>query len=105
MLFFTIRRVIASVLVLLASSLLVFALCAASFDPLARYRQHQPPPSEHFLNGVREQLGLNDPFLVRYWHWLSGVLTGDFGKTINGTPVIEQLGGRLMVTGRMILLA
>ncbi len=105
MLFFTIRRVIASVFVLLASSLLVFALCASSFDPLARYRQRQPPPTEEYLDGVREQLGLNDPFFVRYWDWLSGVLRGDFGETVNGTPVIDQLGGRLMVTGRMILLA
>ena len=37
MLFFTIRRIIGSVLVLLASSFLVFLLCAASFDPLAHY--------------------------------------------------------------------
>ena len=105
MLFFTIRRVIASVFVLLASSVLVFALCAASFDPLARYRQRQPPPTPEYLDGIREQLGLNEPFLVRYWTWLSGVLRGDFGETVNGTPVIDQLGGRLMVTGRMILLA
>ncbi|MDP9390124.1 MAG: ABC transporter permease [Actinomycetota bacterium] len=105
MLFFTIRRIIASVLVLLASSLLVFALCANSFDPLAAYRQRQPPPTPEYLAGVREQLGLNDPFFVRYWDWLSGVLTGDFGTTVNGTPVADQLGGRLMVTGRMILLA
>ena len=105
MLFFTIRRIVASVLVLLASSLLVFALCANSFDPLANYRQRQPPPTPEYLAGVREQLGLNDPFFVRYWNWLSGVLTGDFGTTVNGTPVVDQLGGRLLVTGRMILLA
>ena len=105
MLFFTIRRIVASVFVLLASSLLVFALCANSFDPLASYRQRQPPPTPEYLAGVREQLGLNDPFFVRYWDWLSGVLTGDFGTTVNGTPVADQLGGRLMVTGRMILLA
>jgi peptide/nickel transport system permease protein len=45
MFFFTIRRIIGSVFVLLASSFLVFALCAASFDPLQKYRQRQPPPT------------------------------------------------------------
>ncbi|SCX38175.1 peptide/nickel transport system permease protein [Klenkia marina] len=105
MFFFTVRRIIASVLVLIASSFLVFALCAASFDPLAKFRQRQPPPTQEYLDGVREQLGLNEPFLVRYWHWLTGVLRGDFGETIGGTPVTDQLGGRLLVTGRMILLA
>ena len=105
MFFFTIRRLISSVFVLLVSSLLVFALCAASFDPLSRYRQRQPPPSQAYLHHVADQLGLNDPFFVRYWHWLTGVLHGDFGNTINGTPVAGQLMGRIAVTGRMIILA
>ncbi len=105
MFFFTIRRVLASVLVLLVSSFLVFALCAASFDPLARYYAQNPRPPESFFNNLREQLGLNDNFFVRYWNWLSGAVTGDFGQTVNGTPVAEQLGGRIMVTGRMILAA
>jgi peptide/nickel transport system permease protein len=105
MLFFTIRRIIGSVLVLLASSFLVFLLCAASFDPLAHYRQLQPRPTEEFLNAQAEKLGLNDPFLVRYWDWLRGVLTGDFGTSVNGTPVGPELITRAGVTGRMILAA
>src|SRR5919199_4846941 len=105
MFFFTIRRILASVLVLLVSSFLVFALCATSFDPLSKYYNRNPPPPPEFFDNLREQLGLNDNFFVRYWHWLSGVVTGDFGKTINGTPVADQLFPRLLVTGRMILAA
>ena len=103
MLFFTIRRILASVLVLLVSSFLVFALCAASFDPLSKYYNLNPRPPEAFFDNLRDQLGLNDNFFVRYWNWLSGVVTGDFGTTVNGTPVAEQLGTRLWVTGRMII--
>jgi peptide/nickel transport system permease protein len=105
MLFFTIRRVIASVLVLLASSFLVFALCAASFDPLSRYYTLQPRPPEAFFDNLREKLGLNDNFFVRYWHWLTGAITGDFGETVNGTPVADQLFQRLGVTARLITAA
>ncbi|MPQ98548.1 ABC transporter permease subunit [Modestobacter sp. I12A-02628] len=105
MFFFTIRRVVSSVFVLLASSLLVFALCAASFDPLARERIRQPPPTAEYLASRAEALGLNDPFFQRYWDWLSGVVRGDFGTTVNGTEVADQLGGRILVTGRMIVLA
>ncbi|SNS29390.1 peptide/nickel transport system permease protein [Geodermatophilus pulveris] len=105
MLYFTIRRLVGSVFVLLASSFLVFALCAASFDPLARYYTLQPRPPETFFANLREELGLNDNFFVRYWNWLTGVVTGDFGQTINGTPVADQLFGRMLVTGRMIVLA
>jgi len=103
MFFFTIRRIIASALVLLVSSFLVFSLCAASFDPLAKYYTRNPRPPQAFFDNLRVQLGLNDNFFVRYWHWLSGALHGDFGNTINGTPVADQLGGRVLVTGRMIL--
>jgi len=103
MFFFAVRRVLASVLVLLMSSFLVFTLCAASFDPLAKYYNLNPRPPESFFTNLEEELGLNDNFFVRYWDWLSGVVTGDFGETINGTPVAEQLFGRILVTGRMIV--
>jgi peptide/nickel transport system permease protein len=105
MFFFTVRRVLASALVLLVSSFLVFALCAASFDPLAKFRQRQPPPTQQYLDGVAHQLGIDQPFFVRYWHWLTGVLHGDFGKNIGNNPVADELWGRVAVTGRMIILA
>jgi peptide/nickel transport system permease protein len=103
-LFFTIRRLIGSVFVLLASSFLVFALCAASFDPLAKFRQN-PKITQATLDAQAEALGLNDPFFVRYGKWLAGAFTGDFGKSVNGTPVGPELMSRLVITGRMILLA
>jgi len=31
---------------------------------------------------LREQYGLNDPFLTRYWNWLSGIVVGDFGISV-----------------------
>jgi peptide/nickel transport system permease protein len=105
MLFFTIRRVISAVVVLLVSSFLVFALCAASFDPLAKFYARNPPPPPSFFAHEREILGLNDNFFVRYWHWISGALTGDFGNDINGQPVKSELFPRLLVTGRLVLAA
>ncbi|MBA3524029.1 MAG: ABC transporter permease [Geodermatophilaceae bacterium] len=105
MFFFTLRRLLSSIVVLLISSLLVFALCIASFDPLQFYRQRQPPPPQAFFDNLSAQLGLNDPFLVRYWDWLSGALTGDFGVSNFGTPVGPELAQRLGVTARMVIAA
>ncbi len=105
MFFFTIRRLLSSVVVLLASSLLVFALCVASFDPLSAYRQRQPPPPPQFFDNLNEQLGLNDPFFVRYFTWLKGVVTGDFGVSNAGTPVGPVLIERLGITARMVVAA
>ena len=43
--------------------------------------------------------------MVRYWHWLTGVLHGDFGNNINGNPVRPDLFERLGVTARMVIAA
>ena len=34
------------------------------------------------LAGLRETLGLNDPLVVRYGHWVAGMLTGHFGQSL-----------------------
>ena len=31
---------------------------------------------------IEKELGLDQPILVRYWDWLTGVLHGDFGNNI-----------------------
>jgi peptide/nickel transport system permease protein len=103
--FFTIRRLLSSILVLLASSMLVFALCVASFDPLSAYRQRQPPPPPQFFEALTEQLSLDQPFFVRYFTWLKGVVTLDFGVSNAGTPVGPVLMERLGITARMVVAA
>jgi peptide/nickel transport system permease protein len=105
MFFFTIRRIIASAVVLLVSSFLVFTLCAVSFDPLAKYHARNPPPPPSFFTNEAHVLGLDKPFLVRYFSWLGGVLHGDFGQDINHQPVTDQMWPRLLVTGRLIIAA
>ncbi len=54
---------------------------------------------------LREELGLNDPPAVRYFHWIGGVLQGDLGvsyrysKNMNEMmPVAELIGDKLPVT-------
>lgn len=52
---------------------------------------------------LRAQLGLNDPAPVRYWAWLTGALTGDFGVSLaNNRPIAELIGARL---GNTVFLA
>lgn len=48
---------------------------------------------------IRRSLGLNDPLLQRYVHWLLGALHGDFGTSFaNGRPVMDQVGFRFLNT-------
>ena len=34
------------------------------------------------VKAVSAQYGLDQPFLVQYWHWLTGVLHLDFGRSL-----------------------
>jgi len=51
---------------------------------------------------IREELGLNDPLLVRYYKFLSGVVRGDFGKTYHTKrPVAPDMMQRFPYTFRI----
>jgi peptide/nickel transport system permease protein len=53
---------------------------------------------------VREELGLNDPFLVQYWNWLKDALQGDLGTSLtSGEPVVSEIGTRFPVTLSIVL--
>jgi len=61
---------------------------------------------------LRADIGLNDPFFVQYWHWVSHFVQGDFGKTYTGTgnnvtgvPVSNGLWKRLPVSLELMLYA
>lgn len=55
--------------------------------------------SEETLEAAREELGLNDPFLLRYAKWLGGTLTGDLGVSYkDGISVSHKLVQALRYT-------
>ena len=54
------------------------------------------------LNIVRENFGLNEPFLKQYFSWALGCLHGDFGTSyITGKPVSETLLNALWPTNQL----
>jgi peptide/nickel transport system permease protein len=55
------------------------------------------------LAAVRAQLGLNDPFWLQYWHWLSAILRGDFGTSMRTGQAVGPM--MLLALGRSLLLA
>lgn len=55
--------------------------------------------SPEALDAMRDALGLNDPFLIRYLKWLVGLLHGDFGYSIqSGVPVATLMKNHLPAT-------
>lgn len=58
------------------------------------------------LAALREQMGLNEPLVVRYVLWLGGVLTGDLGQSYTySVPVAGLIAERLAVTLPLALMA
>ena len=55
--------------------------------------------TEEQVEELREELGLNDPFFVRWWRYISGVVQGDFGSSImTQRPVFDDMMMRFKYT-------
>jgi len=58
------------------------------------------------LEALRQKLGLDRPAVLRYVHWLAGILQGDLGVSMaNGRPIADLFGGRLLNTLALALYA
>ena len=70
---YLIRRTLAGIATLLVASFLLFLLVAVSGNPLATLMAN-PHISPATIAVARQQLGLNQPLLLRYWTWLTHML-------------------------------
>ena len=58
------------------------------------------------LEALREQMGLNRPFLVQYFDWLKDFLFGDMGTSYSyHMSVKEMIGAKLPITGALSLMS
>ncbi|MFC7492628.1 MULTISPECIES: ABC transporter permease [unclassified Nocardioides] len=65
-----------------------------------------PTAPASLVAAKREEMGLDDPILVQYWHYLQGLLTGDLGTSIvSQLPVADVVSQRLPATLALALLA
>ncbi|MFJ4332933.1 ABC transporter permease [Streptomyces sp. NPDC088935] len=93
------RRALFAVPVVLVVTFGVFAIAAASpFDPVKAYAGTAAlGADQETLDRLRENLGVDEPFVVRWWHWLTSALTGDLGhSSVLRQPVTQVIGERLV---------
>ncbi|CDX26849.1 ABC transporter, permease protein [Mesorhizobium sp. ORS 3324] len=92
------QRIALGVLLLLAVSVLIFAGTQILPGDVAQAILGQSATQESLAN-LREQLGLNQPAYIRYFHWLGGVLTGDLGTAMSsGQDIATSIKERLWNT-------
>jgi len=92
------RRLAFTIPLLLVVSFLIYALIVlVPGDPAVALAGQNPSPAQ--IAAVRAELGLDDPFLVQYWHWLSSALQGDLGVSLfSSESVTSAILARLPTT-------
>jgi peptide/nickel transport system permease protein len=110
---FVLQRLIISIPVLIGVTLLAFVLVnLAPGDPVSAMIS----PAERSELGPewvelrKEQLGLNDPIVVRYGIWLREIATGNLGYSlISGESIAGQIGARVgptvLLMGTVLIVA
>ena len=62
--------------------------------------------SEEEVEQLRDEMGLNDPLLVRYWNYMKGIFHGDFGRSFRTkSPVIGEILRRFPYTLRLVFIS
>src|SRR5699024_10006240 len=97
------KRLVETVVILLGVSFVTFALLyIVPADPASQIAGRSATPE--VLANIRAQLGLDDPFIVQYAHYLGDLLHGDLGRSyIQRSSVTSLILARLPAS--LLLLA
>ncbi len=106
---YTVRRLIAAIPILLASSFISFWLASVSADPIrAKFAGRNPPPPKATIDFERHRMRMDQGYFKQYWEWLKGVvLHGDFGPSVISAnrDIGGDLGRAVTVTLRLVITA
>jgi len=102
---YVVRRLLYSVVVLVAASFLVFTFVSVSGDPLAQLRI-TPNLSQQSVQNLIDRKHLDDPIPVRYSYWVKDAVTNEFGTTLLGDrPILPDLWRVMKNTLQLVLVA
>ncbi len=100
------RRLGLAVLTMWLVSILVFLATAALGDPVRAILGRDYDSNVARREQLEAQLGVGDSIISRYFDWLGGLVTGDFGTSLaNQLPVWEQISSTVINTLVLVLLA
>ena len=107
---YVLRRLLIAVPSLLGISLVLFVVLAlAPGDPFSELATNPNVPPEVAL-ALRAKFGLDDPIYLRYLHWLSAMVHGDWGFSFVSRMnvdklILQRLPATLYVIGSAQILA
>jgi peptide/nickel transport system permease protein len=101
---FLLRKLGAALIVLLLSSMVVFAgVRALPGDPAIALAAENRDPA--VLDAIREKYGLDKPLPVQYLNWLGLAVRGDLGRDQRQLSVSQTIAGRIPITLELAFLA
>ncbi len=101
---FTVRRIAQGLIVMLIISFIGFAIKHNFGDPVRELVGERVTPVERAQ--IRQQLGLNDPFLMQYGRFLKDAVHGDLGRSyFFKKPVIEVIISKAPATLELVFCA
>ncbi len=104
MTYFIIKRLLQSVFVMLAVAFLAFSLFRFVGDPVSQMTGVETSLQDQ--EQLRDELGLNDPFVVQFYGFTTDMLQGDFGFSYRTRqPVNEMIASRIPATIELGIMA
>lgn len=110
---FILRRLLASVLILLGASFIVYMLVTLAGDPLRELRESNARNKDELIAARTALLHLDVPVVPRYFGWLKGAAgcitpylgTCDLGSNLKGQAVTAQLSSAIPSTLQLVTTA
>lgn len=105
MLAYIIRRLGIGLIILFGSSFILYNMAAYSGDPLEDLKLSQDPRAKAQIIALTRDLNLDVPPPLRYFIWLRGVLSLNFGETRDSREVSEALALAIPTSFRLVITA
>ncbi len=104
MAYFIFKRLFQSVFVMLAVAFLAFSLFRFVGDPISQMTGVETSVQDQ--EQLREELGLNDPFVLQFYRFTADMVQGDFGFSYRTRqPVNEMIASRIPATIELGIMA
>ncbi len=100
------KRFLNFLLLVVLASTMGYLLAAIALNPRSNYEGRNPPIPVSSIDNKLTALNMNDktPVVERYLTWVSGVVKGDLGTTLNEKSVNSEISRRIWVSLRLLLI-
>ena len=102
---YILKRVLLMIPILLGVTIIVFTIMSFTPGDPARLILGQSA-SQEAVDSLHREMGLDDPFLVRYFRYMGGIPRGDFGTSYRtNRPVFDEIFVRFPIPARLALVS